>query len=70
MRTRISFLVNACEVLHHLDDILNFSIGLQAASVRHLEALDNLHHLLAVQVKEGLNQVAIDKTLQRKDRTF
>ena len=54
------------QVLDDLDEVLHLRVRLHAAAVGDLEPLHHLGHFVAPQVQEGLDQVTVDETLEKK----
>ena len=58
--------MNPGEILYDLDEVLDLGVRLHPGAVVDLQAVHHLGHALPVQVKEGLDQVAVNEALERK----
>ena len=59
-------LMNSGEIFHNFDKVFDCGFGRVATCVFHLHLFCDFAHLFPIQIQKRLNQIAVNKALQKK----
>ena len=62
--------MNSGQVFDNLDEVVDRRLLLVAAAVLDLQLLGDFGHLLPAQVQKRLDEVAVDKTLNKNEECY